>query len=185
MKTVVLHHTCGQEGGEEYVLANAPFYAKDFAQERKYQFLGAGYYFWDDDIEQAHYWGKVHYNNNYYIIVFDCNIDEEFLLDLNTREGQKTFFEMQKALQEVISITNKSVNVEDWALSKVLKLIYNSGINFAYKVIKVKDEIASKKRQQKVLFTSSKENFTYLGGVYFYFFRKKEDIDIISKRIQL
>ena len=38
MKTVVLHHTCGQEGG-------------------------------DDDIEQAHYWGKVHYNNKYYIVV--------------------------------------------------------------------------------------------------------------------
>lgn len=88
-------------------------------------------------------------------------------------------------MQEVISITNKSVNIEDWALSKVLKLIYNSGITFAYKVIKVKDEIASRKRQQKVLFTSSKENFAYLGGVYFYFFRKKEDIDIISKRIQL
>ena len=121
MKTVVLHHTCGQEGGEEYVLANAPFYAKDFAQERKYQFLGAGYYFWDDDIEQAHYWGKVHYNNKYYIVVFDCNIDEEFLLDLNTREGQKMFFEMQKALQEVISITNKSVNVEDW-VKKIKKI---------------------------------------------------------------
>ena len=88
-------------------------------------------------------------------------------------------------MQEVISITNKSVNIEDWALSKVLKLIYNSGITFAYKVIKVKDEIASRKRQQKVLFTSSKDNFTYLGGVYLYFFRKKEDIDIISKRIQL
>ena len=37
MKMVVLHHTCGQEGG--------------------------------DDIEQAHYWGKVHYNNKYYIVV--------------------------------------------------------------------------------------------------------------------
>ena len=34
-------------------------------------------------------------NNKYYIVVFDCNIDEEFLLDLNTREGQKAFFEIQ------------------------------------------------------------------------------------------
>lgn len=76
-------------------------------------------------------------------------------------------------MQEVISITNKSVNIEDWALSKVLKLIYNSGIIFAYKVIKVKDEIASRKRQQKVLFTSSKENFTYLGGVLLFFLSKK------------
>ena len=152
MKTVVLHHTCGQEGG-------------------------------DDDIEQAHYWGKVHYNNKYYIVVFDCNIDEEFLLDLNTREGQKAFFEIQKALQEVISITNKSVNIEDWVLSKVLKLIYNSGIIFAYKVIKVKDEIASRKRQQKVLFTSSKENFTYLGGVLLFFHLKKILIKINKNNV--
>ena len=61
---------------------------------------------------------------------------------MNIREGQKAFFEIQKVLQEVISTTNKLVNIEDWALSKVLKLIYNSGITFAYKVIKVKDEIA-------------------------------------------
>ncbi len=65
------------------------------------------------------------------------------------------------------------MNIEDWVLSKVLKLIYNSGIIFAYKVIKVKDEIASRKRQQKVLFTSPKENFTYLGGVLLFFLIKK------------
>ena len=75
------------------------------------------------------------------------------------------------------------MNIEDWVLSKVLKLIYNSGIIFAYKVIKVKDEIASRKRQQKVLFTSSKENFTYLGGVLLFFLIKKILIKINKNNV--
>jgi len=58
-----------------------------------------------------------------------------------------------------------------------------SGIKFAYKAIKVKDEIASSKREQRFDFTFHKPNYTYLGGVYFYFFKRKEDMNVINKEI--
>jgi len=176
MKKVVLHHTCSQENGEASVLENAPFLAEDNPQNRKYQFLGAGYYLWEDDIEQAKLWGKVHYKNSYFVVEFECDIEEEDILNLNEREGQKALFEMIENIQ-----TELEVNLRRLPLSRIFSLIYKSDITFNYKTIKVKDEFSSRKRQEAFKFTSVKDNFTYLGGVYFYFFKNK--IDFVSKKI--
>lgn len=183
MKKVQLHHTCKQDGGEDYVLKNAPFFAKEIQQINEEQFLGSGYYLWEDDIEQANYWGEVHYNNQYYIVAFECEIDEDFLLDLNNREGQKEFFELYKLYEKRAKQINR--NVKKNPLNTFFNFWFKgkSGIKFAYKTIKVKDEIASSKREQKFLFTSHKPNYTYLGGVYFYFFKRKEDMNVINKEI--
>ena len=183
MKKVLLHHTCKQDGGEDYVRENAPFFAKDFSQGGKCQFLGSGYYLWEDDIEQANHWCKVHYNNQYYIVAFECKIDEDFLLDLNSREGQKEFFALYSLYEKRANQINRKIN--KFPLNTFFNVLFKgtSGINFAYKTIKVKDETASSKREQKFLFTSHKPNYTYLGGVYFYFFKRKEDINFINKEI--
>ncbi|WP_315101003.1 hypothetical protein [Capnocytophaga sputigena] len=183
MKKVLLHHTCKQDGGKDQVLKEAPFFAKENQQLNKEQFLGSGYYLWEDDIEQAKYWGKERYNNQYYIVAFQCEIDEDFLLDLNSREGQKEFFELYSLYEKRAKQINQNVN-------KIpLNTFFNfwfkgkSGIKFAYKTIKVKDEIASLKREQRFDFTFHKPNYTYLGGVYFYFFKRKEDMNVINKEI--
>ena len=183
MKKVLLHHTCKQDGGEDYVLKNAPFEAKEIQQINKEQFLGSGYYFWEDDIKQAHHWGKVHYNNQYYIVAFECEIDEDFLLDLNSREGQKEFFALYSLYEKRANQINRKIN--KFPLNTFFNVLFKGkyGINFEYKNIKVKDEIASSKREQKFLFTSHKPNYTYLGGVYFYFFKRKEDMNVINKEI--
>ena len=183
MKKVLLHHTCKQDGGEDYVLKNAPFEAKEIQQINKEQFLGSGYYFWEDDIKQAHHWGKVHYNNQYYIVAFECEIDEDFLLDLNSREGQKEFFALYSLYEKRANQINRKIN--KFPLNTFFNVLFKgkSGINFAYKTIKVKDEIASSKREQKFLFTSHKPNYTYLGGVYFYFFKRKGDMKDINRKI--
>lgn len=183
MKKVLLHHTCKQDGGEEYVLKNAPFEAKESQRINKEQFLGSGYYLWEDDIKQAKYWGKKHYNNQYYIVAFECEIDEDFLLDLNSREGHKEFFELYSLYEKRAKQINREI--KDFCLKAFFNILFKgkSGIKFAYKTIKVKDEIASSKREQKFLFTSHKPNYTYLGGVYFYFFKRKEDMNVINKEI--
>ena len=176
MKKVVLHHTCSRENGEAFVRENAPFLAKDNPQNRKYQFLGTGYYLWEDDIEQAKHWGEVHYKNSYFVVEFECDIEEEDILNLNEREGQKALYEMIEEIQ-----TKFGVNLRKLPLSKIFEVIYRSKITFNYKTIKVKDEFSSRKRQEAFKFTSVKDNFTYLGGVYFYFFKNK--IDFGSRKI--
>ena len=89
---MVLHHTCSQDNGEAFVIKNAPFLAEDNPRNRKYQFLGTGYYLWEDDIEQAKRWGEVHYKNSYFVVEFECDIEEEDILNLNEREGQKALY---------------------------------------------------------------------------------------------
>ena len=167
---MVLHHTCSQENGEAFVRKNAPFLAEDNPQNRKYQFLGTGYYLWEDDIEQAKRWGEVHYKNSFFVVEFECDIEEEDILNLNEREGQKALFEMIKNIQ-----IEFGVNLRGLPLSKIFSLIYKSHITFNYKAIKVKDECFSRGRQEVFRFVSTKKNFTYLGGVYFYFFKNKID----------
>ena len=182
MKKVLLHHTCKQDGGEVYVLKNAPFEAKENQQLNKEQFLGAGYYLWEDDIEQAHHWGKVHYNNQYYIVAFECEIDEDFLLDLNSREGQKEFFELYELYKKKAKKIKQ--NVKKIPLNTFFNFWFKGKLGtFAYKAIKVKDGMASLGREQKFYFTSHKPNYTYLGGVYFYFFKRKQDMNVINKEI--
>lgn len=177
MKKVLLHHTCKQDGGEEYVLKNAPFFAKDFSQEGKFQFLGSGYYLWEDDIEQAHHWGKKHYNNQYYIVAFECEIDETLVLDLDSKKGEKIFSDLQK----LFKAKGTDRNIKDYCLNKVLNTLFKGtfGIDFGYRIIRVKDVSSA----QKINFTPNKPNYTYIGGSYIYFFKKKGDMNIIKKEL--
>ena len=169
MKKVLLHHTCGQNGGEQHVLEKAPFFAKENQQMNKGLFLGSGYYLWENDIEQAHH--------QYYIVAFECEIDENFLLDLDSKEGERLFDEIQKLFKN--RGTNK--NIKDYCLKKVLNTLFNGtfGIDFRYRIIRVKDASSS----QKIKFTPDKSNYTYIGGSYIYFFKNKEDMNITKKRI--
>ena len=177
MKKVVLHHTCSRENGEDFVRENAPFLAEDNPRNRKYQFLGTGYYLWEDDIEQAHHWGKEHYHNKYYIVVFECEIDETLVLDLDSKQGEKVFFHLQKLFKA--KGTNK--NIKDYGLNKVLNALFKGtfGMDFGYRIVRVKDLSSA----QRINFTSNKPNYTYIGGSYIYFFKKKEDMNITKKEL--
>ena len=53
------------------------------------------------------------------------------------------------------------------------------GIDFGYRIIRVKDVSSA----QKIIFTPNKPNYTYIGGSYIYFFKKKEDMNIIKKEL--
>lgn len=177
MKKVLLHHTCKQDGGENHVLKEAPFFAKENQQINKELFLGSGFYLWEDDIEQAHHWGKKHYHNQYYIVAFECEIDETLVLDLDSKKGEKVF----SNLQELFKAKGTNRNIKDYCLNKVLKTLFKGtfGIDFGYRIIRVKDVSSA----QKISFTSNKPNYTYIGGSYIYFFKKKEVMNIIKKRI--
>ena len=177
MKKMLLHHTCKQDGGKDDVLKKAPFFAKENQQINKELFLGSGFYLWEDDIEQAHHWGKEHYHNKYYIVVFECEIDETLVLDLDSKQGEKVFFHLQKLFKA--KGTNK--NIKDYGLNKVLNALFKGtfGMDFGYRIVRVKDLSSA----QRINFTSNKPNYTYIGGSYIYFFKKKEDMNITKKEL--
>ncbi|MDD2582996.1 MAG: hypothetical protein PHR66_13485, partial [Desulfuromonadaceae bacterium] len=61
MKTIG-HHTCSKKNGKAFILENAPFLSEYNETGKVLKFLGTGYYFWDDNIEMAHNWGRSHFH---------------------------------------------------------------------------------------------------------------------------
>ncbi len=61
---------------------NAPFLSMG-----QLAFLGKGYYFWEDNVDLAHWWGDVHCNSEYVICEGSIHVDEDKFLDIvgNTR----------------------------------------------------------------------------------------------------
>jgi hypothetical protein len=83
LKTIV-HHTCLQDNGEEFVIANAPFLSTYVNEENiNKPFLGEGFYFWEYDLDMAIYWGEKHYKQtSYYVIEAEIECEDEFFFDL-------------------------------------------------------------------------------------------------------
>lgn len=93
-------HTC-KKGENAYILNTAPFksFIKIIKKTKKIiiPFLGEGYYFWEENIEHSHVWGKSRYNNHYNIIEHeDWEIEEKLVFNLLDRKMLMYFDELKK-----------------------------------------------------------------------------------------
>ncbi len=87
-KTIV-HHTLRDDENPEYIEANAPFPV----QALKNAYLGGGYYFWDDHIELAHWWGQTHCQDSYIICQGDFEISNMDFCDLLGSRQDQIYFQ--------------------------------------------------------------------------------------------
>lgn len=84
------HHVC-RKGTKAYLQKNAPFRSVSGKNDSAL-YLGDGFYFWDDNIERAHQWGKVHYKGDYSILEYPILLKGTDYLDLvGSRQDLKTF----------------------------------------------------------------------------------------------
>lgn len=61
--------------------------------------LGKGHYFWDSEIADAHWWGQLHYHDNYVIYQSEYDYDSlEYFDLLGNTEHRKYFFDFAQAL---------------------------------------------------------------------------------------
>lgn len=84
MKTKA-YHTISDRGNPEQIKSEAPFIGK-----RENPWLSIGYYFWDDDIDQAHKWGRDGYQGKY--VICSANIALQNVLDLHNRRSHQKYF---------------------------------------------------------------------------------------------
>lgn len=103
-------------------------------QSEKSHWLGKGYYFWDRNINRAHWWGKTWYKGEPYIIcqakaVFD---DDSFFDLYNNLEHCKLFEEYTQLLEE--KFPNRVIHA-----TYVLFHMRNSG-NFPFKLMRIETE---------------------------------------------
>ena len=162
MKTTV-HHTCRKEGTKENILQNAPFKAEYNENEQKLQFLGSGYYFWDNNIEMARFWGKKHYQSDYYIIEATLELKKSYFLDLvGNREHMIYFMKLKETFKKF------GFDREKWSMGhfieflKKLELDEKKGV-FPFKIIRALDYSPNTKYSDKVNFVGNKKNYTLLN----------------------
>lgn len=102
--------------------------------DRKNAWLGPGYYFWDTNIELAHWWGRLNYVD-YIIGKIDYFFDTSKIYDLLEPENLKDFREYANML---INSTDKKYTVS--AVLKHMKLYSN----FKYKGVRMRGEHCTK-----------------------------------------
>lgn len=146
MKTKI-QHTCKTIGGKDKVLKDAPFFAKDNIDNNKFQFLGEGYYFWDNNIDMAKIWGKFHCNNKYFIVEMDLEFSTSDCFDIvGNRQHQKLIFETFEELRK------RGYDKKKWQLSNIvnfLKKLSKKDINvFPYSMIRAIDYMPEKEYNQ-------------------------------------
>lgn len=96
----------------KFIEKDAPFRAKNptaaeekeaeiKGEEPRYQFLGEGYYFWDNNIGRAHKWGKKHCGNKYIILEADMILSGDAFLDLvGSREDLGIFLDVYEYMKK-------------------------------------------------------------------------------------
>lgn len=118
-----LYQTVENKENPDELEEHGPIYCKDNA------WLGPGYYFWDSFIENAHWWGKKHYANNY-MICADESDGEEDVFDLvgNTQHMK----EMRIAADKI----RKCYPGRSLKVARVLAIIKGDLKSFPYKAVR-------------------------------------------------
>lgn len=160
--TTIVHHTCKREGTKEFIEKNAPFFAALEEGKDVNQFLGAGFYFWDDHLELAHLWGSSHYDGEYYIIESEAYIGPEICFDLvGCRQHMKALIDLESQLNEVKPNIKSS-----WTVGSCIEFLkeLNDESVFPFKAIRAVDMVIPKKLEQKtLLFVNKTNHFTVLN----------------------
>jgi hypothetical protein len=145
----IVHQTLLDKGNADQIENEGPFPVQDV----KNSYLGGGYYFWDNHIELAHWWGKVHCANKYVICQGDLEVTEDLFFDLLGSREQQLYF------KDVIS---KLPGAEHMPIGSVIELLKElegkpnkKGI-FPFKVIRAMDVKNNSFKQNVIPFAKKK-----------------------------
>ena len=160
MKTVA-QHTCLNLGTHKDILKNSPFEAIHDPKKEKHQFLGTGYYFWDDNIEMARIWGEDHCKGSYVIIETELDINENICFDLVGNRKHLRF------LRNFIErLKHYGIDIEEWGISQVLEFLKDKKINpdFDFQSIRAIDyTLPTDYNLEKYPFVTNTDHYTILN----------------------
>jgi len=173
MFETIVHQTLQNKNNNKEVETNGPYPTSDI----KNSFLGSGYYFWDNHIELAKFWGRIRCNNNYIVCEGELKVDKNDFLDLvGSRNDQIHFLKLVSTL----NMQNQSIGKTIEALKALEK--EEKGI-FPYKAIRVMDSLPKKKFPQKQLKFSNKENYSILAPMYIICLLEKNKLILPSIKV--
>lgn len=160
-------HTC-KKGNPEYILQKAPF--KSVTKKNKGKcfvpFIGEGYYFWEQDLENAKRWGAKKYGKTGYSIleIEDWDIHHDYFIDLINKNHLEYFKELQKPYLK-LNPKAKSYSLGIW-----IELFKKAEV-FPFKLIRSEEHFSEEKVKkeginQEFIKYSTEGYYTYLNPVY-------------------
>lgn len=175
---ITVQHTCRKNGGIDFVLENAPFYSEYNINTDKKPFIGAGYYFWEYNLDYAKVWGKYHYKNDYFIVEskvkIENNDDESYYLDLvGNREHLIGFVELLREFDFLDSKGTKGIDL--CFIISYLRDNFPEEI-FPFKVIRAVDYKNNENIGIKIAFNDKGSSYTILNPRIIISFKSKDDI---------
>lgn len=178
----IVQHTCKKKGGQSHVLKNAPFFSEYDIENNKTPFIGGGHYFWEYNFEYAKVWGKMHYENSFFIVESEILItndnEESFYLDLaGNREHLVGFVELLNEFKLLDELGSDGID-----LSYIINYLREQPQEvFPFKVIRAVDYKNNEKLGIKIDFNSNMESYTILNPRIIISYKNKEDIVYFKK----
>lgn len=168
--TKILHHTCESRSATD--LEKAPFTSND-----RSHFLGMGYYFWDDNMEYAKYWGEVFYLRK----SKGCKV-----MQFNASWSSDIFFDfLERANGRYVNTIGEQLNKKGpkrWKICEIIEYLKRED-SFPFSVIRAVDLNATR-FQQLALFTPAQNSGnTDLNPCYIVCVTRLEDIDLSQRSL--
>lgn len=139
MREIIGYHACRKNGGEAFVLANGPFLSKvQYKANSRNPSLGSGRYIWDENLPQAHKWGRIHYNDEYFVLKVTISYEEGDLLDLCQRSDIAQY---QRIVEQLVKMGKAA---EDEPVGMVIetarRLVTATGTNsFLWRLVRCEE----------------------------------------------
>jgi hypothetical protein len=178
LESILIYQTLKNKENPDYIKDNGPFKCN-----WKNSWAGEGYYFWDSFIENAHWWGSNHQQNNYIIAEAKIDVSTSTCFDLvgNTKHMKdfgdsidlmksKNLFKQNTTVARVIHYMKDTLKIFDFYAirlyginSKDKNLVPNYRISFELKKPQYLDY---KPAIQICIYNISKLNFKNWQIVY-------------------
>lgn len=139
-----IYQTVADRNNPDYVEKSGPFLCSTNP------WLGDGYYFWDNLLERAQWWGESHYKGKYMICQAYANIEDNKYLDLAGNMEQLKYFEKcYRAIKNKYGGKPKTIGF-------VIEKLKNDN-NFPFQAVRVLSENCG--GDEKVPFVSRSKSF--------------------------
>ncbi len=148
----LVFHTVEDRGDADHVERFAPFISTN-------SFLGTGYYFWEENLDLAHWWGVAHCDEEYIICEGSIKCDDSVYLDLvGNVKHQRLMRELETLLSAEVM---RAFNTKRIALGMLIEFCKRLGatkrLEFPFKVIRAVDHHA--RVEHGMVFTLAKGSF--------------------------
>lgn len=166
----------------------SPLFDKHGNPKPKPPFAGAGYYFWDDNIEAAHWWGETRYNNRYRIFKIDLtlNYDDNSFFDLvGSRKHLRLLQKMVEKARKKLQDQCKNWMLQDFiTYFRKVEKEHKNGV-FPFKMLRFNDSRVNKHRQMPIVLGKSREteNYTLMNPFYIVCVFELEDLYLPSFKL--